>query len=660
MTEKRNNPGGSGGAGGWSFQARVTAYVAIYVLARQQLGWLRAERDVPIVVQSETGGAGDDLRLHLEGGKLVEIQVKKHARNDSKLWNALLRLAQGLKREPKLLGVLVVDPSSSRPIREVLRQGVERLSEDRHDHLKSITREFMSRLECAGIDVAFITERLHIVSLDLEDASPSLGNALDMLSRQISNPLLSGAAWGVLAEKGLRLAASRGGMCGSTLEAELSKVGIDVSKDVANTSALLSRYSRWNRDRYARIHVPSLGLELPIEKSWPDLKCVREDPREGLLSDSDTSRSAQRKKVADAFHMALYNPHCVVIGGPGSGKTTLLRKITQRLSTDGECVLHVELQSVAKAMEIGKSFENALVAVAADGFETVNAAALLATPTCLIADGLDECGLQRGIVAESLLNWSLGHSGSRVIVSTRFDAYDSSGFSEWTHLRLQPLEPHEIEEFTRCLLSGLYPDDTDRAESELRQLLVSWKELKSLDIAAASPLILSFLLRLSLAKEAIPRTQGQLYRQIVDLLEDAEIPGRPQLEIRKPRYARHVLGILGYVSHRQAVQAGSEVLDQAAFILQEDTRLTPVEAGQVIQDALAFWREKRVLIMPGDRIEGWSFVHPTFSEYAAAEFIAQLDEDGLVAFVSQHAHLKDWSKELLFASQISASSAICN
>ena len=615
---------------------------------------------MPVVVHPETGGAGDDLRLHLEGGKLVEIQVKKHARNDSKLWDALLRLAQGLKRKPELLGVLVVGPSSGRKIREDLRRDLDCLSEGRKDHIKPITERFLQLMEQADLDSPSVIERLHIVSLDLEDGSPSLGNALDMLSRQISNPRLSGAAWGVLAAKGLRLAASRGGMCGSTLEAELNKAGIDVSKDVANTSALLSRYSRWNRDRYARIHVPSLGLELPIEKSWPDLKCVREDPREGLLSDPDTSRSAQRNKVADAFHMALYYPRSVVVGGPGSGKTTLLRKITQRLSTDGECVLHVELQPVAKAMATGKSFENALIEAATDGFERTHAELLLAAPAYLIADGLDECGPQRGIVAERLLNWSLGHSGSRVIVSIRPDAYDPSSFSEWTHLRLLPLESQEIGEFTRFLLSGLYPNDTDRVESELRRLLVFWEELKSLDVAAASPLILSFLLRLSLAKESVPKTQGQLYRRILSLLEDAEVPGRPQLELRKPLYARHVLGILGYVSHGQAAQAGSEILDQAASILQKDTKLTLVEARQgIIPDALSFWREKRVLIMPGGRTEAWSFVHPTFREYAAAEFIAKLDEDKLRAFVNQHAHSKDWSKELLFASEIGASSEIC-
>jgi len=658
MNEKRSNPGGSGGAGGWLFQARVTAYVGIYVLARQSLGWLRAERDVPASVHLETGGPGDDLRLHLEGGKLVEIQVKKRARDDSKTWGALLRLAQGLKQEPELLGVLVVGPSSGKKIREDLQRDLDRLSEDRKDHLKPITEHFLQLLKQDNLDFPSVIQRLHIMSLDLEDGSPSLGNALDMLSRQISNPRLSVAAWDVLAAKGLRLAASRGGMCSSTLEAELNRSGIDVSKGVANRTALLSRYSRWNSDRFSRIQVPGFGVELPIEKSWPNLKCVREDPREGLFSNSDTTRNARRNRGADAFHMALYYPRCVVLGGPGSGKTTLLRRITRSLSTDGQCVLHVELQPVAKAMEAGKSFESALVAVAADGFVTENAEALLATPTCLIADGLDECGLQRGIVAESLLNWSLGHSGSRVILSTRFDAYAPSGFSEWTHLRLQPLESHEIEEFTRCLLTGLYPNDRDGVESELRQFLASCKVLGSLDVAAASPLILGFLLRLSLAKESIPKTQGQLYRQIVSLLEDAELPGRPQLEIRKPRFARHTLGILGYVSHGRAADAGSDVRRQAAKILRNDANLKRAAAEQAIQEAVSFWREKRVLIVPDARTEGWSFVHPTFKEYAAAEFIAKLDEDKLRVIVNQHAHSKDWSKELLFASEIGASSAI--
>ena len=71
--QRANPAGGSATAGGVSFQARVTAIAAIALLRGQPLGWLsEVERDIPNELLAETNGPGDDLRLVLRTGAIVE------------------------------------------------------------------------------------------------------------------------------------------------------------------------------------------------------------------------------------------------------------------------------------------------------------------------------------------------------------------------------------------------------------------------------------------------------------------------------------------------------------------------------------------------------------------------------------------------------------
>ena len=49
--------GGSAGSGGYTYQHRVGAYVAVHILAQRPLNWLHLhETDTPIAVSAETGG----------------------------------------------------------------------------------------------------------------------------------------------------------------------------------------------------------------------------------------------------------------------------------------------------------------------------------------------------------------------------------------------------------------------------------------------------------------------------------------------------------------------------------------------------------------------------------------------------------------------------
>lgn len=108
-TSKAAGEGGSRAAGGLGFQANATAYVLTHLLTGQSLGGLSSLLDsAPIAVSAESGGPGDDLRIELADGRVVEAQVKRGLKRGRHLWDALEALAVGISRNEADFGLLIV------------------------------------------------------------------------------------------------------------------------------------------------------------------------------------------------------------------------------------------------------------------------------------------------------------------------------------------------------------------------------------------------------------------------------------------------------------------------------------------------------------------------------------------------------------------------
>ncbi|KTW15610.1 hypothetical protein [Sphingomonas sanguinis] len=66
--------GGAATGGGMNFQAAVTAICFVRMARGSALGWLDGlTQDIPVAVSAETGGPGDDIRVDLADGKMIEI-----------------------------------------------------------------------------------------------------------------------------------------------------------------------------------------------------------------------------------------------------------------------------------------------------------------------------------------------------------------------------------------------------------------------------------------------------------------------------------------------------------------------------------------------------------------------------------------------------------
>lgn len=198
---------GSGAAGGFDFQALVGAYVVAHLLVGDQLRW-STTRDVPIAVSFEQGGAGDDIRIELLQEDLAyEVQVKRGLRADQRLEETLDTFMTRLK--PNEYGVIVVDPSSSRPIRHALRRW---LDAQRQGIDRPIPSSIVDHCACfLRPDPENRKTRLFIVELDLEQPFSSHIRLAETLIRDVlEEKELAGAALDVITKNAHRLASVRG------------------------------------------------------------------------------------------------------------------------------------------------------------------------------------------------------------------------------------------------------------------------------------------------------------------------------------------------------------------------------------------------------------------------------------------------------------------
>lgn len=174
MRGRRHGAGGAAAGGGLNFQAAITAICLVYMIRERPLRWLDTlVHDQVVLVESETGEGGDDIRLRLAGGETVEVQAKKGLSATKKLWTALMDLAEAAAGNESTFGILAVCTDSSRPIRRHLKNDIVAIGEGRIEGLSPTGRSFLARLEKHGLDAKAACSRLRILVIDALAASGS-------------------------------------------------------------------------------------------------------------------------------------------------------------------------------------------------------------------------------------------------------------------------------------------------------------------------------------------------------------------------------------------------------------------------------------------------------------------------------------------------------
>ncbi|MGF1469312.1 MAG: tetratricopeptide repeat protein [Sandaracinaceae bacterium] len=190
--------GGKATNEGTDFQARVTAYIAAHLLAKQKLkGWSPAPGSVPNALHLEQDTSGDDIRVELADGGYLEVQAKHGLNATKRLTDALARFAAKLKDDEH--PVIAVDRAeSSGTIQNELRELLEQWRDGRGD--VPITDGLKKKI---GVlldpNHVALKERLRVAALDVDDDYlDGARYAVQLLRGQLLREEDAEAAWAIL------------------------------------------------------------------------------------------------------------------------------------------------------------------------------------------------------------------------------------------------------------------------------------------------------------------------------------------------------------------------------------------------------------------------------------------------------------------------------
>lgn len=662
--EKVGNPfGGSAGGGGYDYQAETYGLIAAKILAQESLNWVETGCDrVPILINMETGSGGDDLRITLRHGAKIELQSKRGLQRGENLWYALLTLARAVNADSDTYGVLLTNTEASNTIREHLKNGIIRVGQGIANDLPEIVDEFLKHLQDNGLkNLSHICSHIRIVIRDFDPGSSGEEETFATLRKLVAEPEMVGAARNTLVSDGHDLIKVRGSRDTSSIARVVQQAGIHLLVSPTTQVGLPEAFINWSIKVNEKITIPSLNIVLPISKAWVRLRAMASQGRakgSELLADQirkyhEWHRLADDSYTSDTLDIeaaARSNRLLVVVGGPGSGKSTLLRRLAHVWSTEGQVVLKASLRAVALRTSRGETFDEALLAVASEGFPHVTEMlyGLLRDSSCLLVDGLDETDPNRLDMVERLRRWALANTERRVILTTRPVGHNPAWFEEWEHYELLPLGQPNISEFAETIFDLLYPNDLKRAAHMSSAFLEELNRSRTASIAARNPQLLGFLIVLYINSHDIGGGRFRLFGKVIEEIRKQTIPDRVfQYEMDSP-IAYRVMEYLGWLISHNPTLPEDELVESIGQQLAEELSLQSLQGQQIASKVLSFWEERGLVERVSAGVTtAFTFVHLAFQEFAATRFLVQLPEEKFTEWIRSEYNVPRFRETLL-------------
>lgn len=630
---KGKKPGGGAAfGGGANFQASLTAIVGAHILRGSPLGWLDGIcNDVPIAVWAESEGPGDDLRIELLDGDVIEVQAKKGLQLGAKLWSAIMPLVRAIHHGHLAYGVLAVASDSSPTIIKNLAADLERLGQGRIDRLTKVGAEFHDILISDGVSAERVCRHLRIRVIDtLLSNNRDINAAKEILASICEQESDAAAAFDILSHRALGLIENRGRWTLQGILRLLKTRGIKLRND-GSPAALLDRYGQWVSNTHNDYAIIGAGPRIPIEYLLP----MKLEHREFELAETADALSAlqryqkihereHRGDTFDSLWTARFRRKAVVVAGPGLGKSTMLRALAYQYSVDGFMVLSAPLKSIVAGIHAGKTFTESLVNTSFDGSGIPVGDAIndRRYNWVILLDALDECGKDHRLIAEHIRRFASGYPAARIVVTTRPIGYATNALKDWAHYTLLPPKAEDGAENVEKLLKLIAPQDLPSAAL---QLPTSYGRRNSASNGfAISPQLLGMSAVLILRKRALPTSRVKLYRELIRLFEDAENQPRASDGGELIDIAIQVLDLTGWhLIQNPLLPLGLLIAEVAADLAQLLERSLLLSKG-FIREALSHWeRMGLVETFFHSDIRMIAFIHMSFCEFVAGRHLNQ-------------------------------------
>lgn len=632
LTSRKSPAGGAATGGGMNFQAVVTVIAGVHLLRGTPISWLSGvTKDVPTAVWAETGGPGDDVRIDLTSGDVVEIQAKKGLGRGLSLWRALLELARAISSSQIQFGVLAVAPDSSGPIRTQLSQDIRRLGDGRQDPLSKIGVEFKSKLRAENLDIAHICARLRIVIVHgLEDDHADIRAVKESLQTVCTLESRSDGAWNTLYRDAHAIIERRGRWTLEYLINLLGSEGFGI-RDGRFPAAIASSLAKAALRETSCYSLPGLARAIPLGSLLPfrtvNALYATDDAGDIVAAVEKYRGSAKRQshkneRVFRGEWTGRFFRHAVVVAGPGLGKSTLATKLANVYAADGLPVLKIALKFAAASMRGGSAFDDALLRLGLDssGISLEDAKAVDLPNWVVIADGLDECAEMRSKVAKGLARFAVAYPQARIVVTTRPIGYDMIDLADWRHYVLLAPEEEKGASNLATLMNaaGKHGDPKNElvpfAQRELSKTAAS-------SVISGSPQLLAIAASLLVKDGTLPQSRPKLYDRMIALLGEtpraAELPRDPDRAI-----TNRILEILGNTWIKDPLAHLEDILRSCAEEIAPELERSTLLARTSVDEALCRWEEVGLveeLHHGGTTL--LAFIHNTFAEFAAAKYL---------------------------------------
>lgn len=632
MMVSTQRSGGSVGAGGYSFQGRVTAWYTVKLLAEQLADpGLRLPADTTFdVVHCEAATEVDDLVVETSRGN-VYVQAKRSLRlssaSDSEFYSAIAQftcqhlhnIASNGQDRTRLLQsryVLAVSDNAPNTIRVQLRGVLEevrlldpqtpleqmRVSQDMKLALTTIKAcvqaAWRSKSHQDEPDEAFCREVLELIYVHefrLASGGADESRVKETLRQVIlHDPAQADAAWSVLLQFCQDLIVAQGSANRRQLRELLQRSAFRLKTLQSYTSDIDSLKQLTERtveelEEYAQLNVGGVRVKLP-------------------------------RQCTQALRQVVEQSSVLVVGEPGVGKSGSLYDLASLLGREGRDIVFL---SVERAQDLD-ALEHDVVEVLQNwpGSE----------PAFLVVDALDAARGSDNVVRLKRALKRLVRSGSRWRVVASIRRFDLRYDTEWQRLFDRPLKDvekyHQFNEFGRYSHFRI-PELTS---DELTELSNGNASLVSLLNEAPQQFLtlVANLFNLRLACELV--TGGIDVRAIQPL--------RTQLELLERYWLERVLGYDGLGDDRE------HFLNNVCGHMRTRRKLRAVRAevhevglsnalDQLLRSGVLRERETGSTV---DRAT-LTFVHHRLFDYAVERLLLRPNPDQMVQSLSQEPDL---------------------
>lgn len=405
------------------------------------------------------------------------------------------------------------------------------------------------------------------------------------------------------------------------------------------------------------ISIIGMVKKLPIEMAWIQLRLMDEEALQEL-KEKGTGRMPYKEEIRrtgrkfDIESIWTSAENMVILAAPGAGKSTLLKKLVQTAVHRDQKVIWLSLMDVAGLLGQGKTFDQAMreTMTAFLSFE-VSKAEFEYRLRYLFLDGLDECGSIRRKIGAEIESWATAHPWVRVVVTSRPLGYDAAALSDFRHMAILPMDFEECKNYVRELLEKLVPEDAEQCADWFEE---HTKNRNIVELVSKSPLLLGFLLQLSIKRIDFGNSRIELYSRVMqEWLQGSS--RQNEMKISETGLMCGIEAVAYYMMNvMDRVHEGAwekeKILSTVTPWLQRELNCTKLAARQNAEYILEFWDGRGIL--EKNYLESgmqYRFLHLNIGEYLAGKYISEMEPDGAEKWVLAHSGSAKWHETIRMA-----------